>query len=173
MSLCHLKYNLSKLYLGFSSNVSRCEIRAYGRGRKKGVVGIIAELSSFTYIRAYVSTCSCNRSDSCICVCTETETAFLMTFRSLTNLTAFVSSCKILPLERTLSVQSSISSRPDGISPPRALTWLASRQCNSGSAPQEIVSKLLQGRPDRTAVPTTTTTRSLHDVALSALSDWF
>lgn len=53
----------------------------------------------------------------------------LTAFRSLTSLTAFVSSCKILLLERTLSVQSSISSRPDGISSLRALTWLASRQC--------------------------------------------
>lgn len=76
--------------------------------------------------------------------------------RSLTSLTAFVSSCKILPLERTLSVQRSMSSRLDGISPPRALTWSASRRCENGSyVPRRTMPRVRRSRPDQAAAPTT------------------
>lgn len=74
----------------------------------------------------------------------------------LTSFTAFVSSCRILALERTLSVQRSMSSRP-GISL-RALTWSSSRLRLRRDLLRKTPDRLRRNRPDTTrAAPITST----------------
>lgn len=111
-----------------------CLWRKGGKGKR---VEVANEIVALCIIRLcgvkLVHTCSSNE-----CEWRERRSCSRWSVRcSLTNLTAFVSSCRILPLERTLSVQRSMSSWPDGISLPRALTWFVSHPRRNGPVPWE------------------------------------